>query len=80
MVVHPPQPMACPSCRVGPVSPHPQSTAVIGMYECEACHQEWSARFHDDEVTVTMTSSSNEPQTMTTSLKDLNTGMMERLR
>jgi hypothetical protein len=45
------------------------------------CRQEWTARFHGDEISVTMTpQGGNGPRTTTTSLKDLNTGMIERLR
>ena len=79
-VVRPPQPMPCPRCRGAVVAPDPQSTATIGLYECPVCHQDWTASFHGDNVTVTMTESGNEPKTTTTSLKDLNTGIIERLR
>jgi hypothetical protein len=54
---------------------------MIGLYECPVCHQDWTARFHGDEVSVTLTpQGGNEPRTTTTSLKDLNTGIIERLR
>ena len=80
-VARPPQPMPCPSCKGAVVPPHPDSTALIGLYECPLCHQDWTARFHGDAVTVTMTpQGGNEPTTTTTSLKDLNTELIERLR
>jgi len=72
--------MQCPKCRAGIVAPHPESTAVIGLYQCPACQQDWTARFHGEHVDVTISSEGNEPRTTTTSLKDLNTGMIERLR
>ena len=80
-IVGPPKPMPCPRCRAVVVAPHPESTAIIGLYECPLCRQDWTARFHGDEVTVTMTpQGGSEPTTTTTSLKGLNTGIIERLR
>ena len=79
-VARPPQPMPCPQCRAVVVAPRSESTAIVGLYECPLCRQDWTARFHGDEVSVTMTQAGNEPTTTTTSLKDLNTGMIERLR
>jgi len=78
--VHPPQPMPCPGCSHGPVAPHPESTAVVGLYACPVCRQEWTARFHDPDVTVTITDGTGDPKTVTTTVHQLNTAFLERLR
>lgn len=52
--------MTCPNCDCERVSPHPQSTSSVAIYDCPQCRQEWSARFHGDRPFAVVTYSQEE--------------------